>query len=60
MLKRKGRLKEQDYLIEFIMGMHQTHTPVEVMAKMDRWVEEHRYVVFPPSTCRIIVSDVHI
>jgi len=42
MLKRKGRLKEQDNLIEFIQGMNGTHTPVETMAKMDRWVEEHR------------------
>ena len=30
-LRRKGRLKEQDGLIEFIISMHATHSPLEVM-----------------------------
>lgn len=40
-LRRKGRLKEQDGLIEFIISMHATHSPLEVMEKMERWVREH-------------------
>lgn len=41
-LRRKGRLKEQDHLIDFIRQMHSTHTCEEVMIKMERWVQEHR------------------
>jgi hypothetical protein len=37
-LRRKGHLKEQDRLIEFMRGMHETHTCEEVMMKMERWV----------------------
>mgnify|MGYP001807343658 CR=1 FL=1 len=37
-LRRKGHLKEQDNLIEFMHRMHETHTCEEVMAKMERWV----------------------
>jgi len=37
-LRRKGHLKEQDNLIEFMRRMHETHTCEEVMAKMERWV----------------------
>ena len=44
MLRRKGHLKEQDMLIEFMLGMHDTHTSGEAMAKMDRWIAEHRQV----------------
>lgn len=40
-LRRKGRLKEQDGLIEFIISMHATHSPTEVMEKLERWVREH-------------------
>lgn len=41
-LRRKGHLKEQDRLIEFMLQMHQTHTSLEVMQKMERWITEHR------------------
>lgn len=37
-LRRKGHLKEQDNLIEFMRRMHETHTCEEVMLKMERWV----------------------
>lgn len=37
-LRRKGHLKEQDNLIEFMRRMHETHTCEEVMIKMERWV----------------------
>ncbi|KAJ7541283.1 hypothetical protein O6H91_10G052300 [Diphasiastrum complanatum] len=40
-LRRKGRLKEQDGLIEFIISMHTTHSPSQVMEKMERWIREH-------------------
>lgn len=40
-LRRKGRLKEQDGLIEFIISMHSTHSPFQVMEKLERWVREH-------------------
>jgi IMP and pyridine-specific 5'-nucleotidase len=43
-LRRKGHLKEQDLLIEFMLGMHSTHTSLEVMQKMERWIVEHRQV----------------
>ena len=33
-LRRKGRLKEQDGLIEFIISMHATHSPLEVMREI--------------------------
>lgn len=38
-LRRKGHLKEQDRLIEFMREMHDTHTCEEVMLKMERWVQ---------------------
>ena len=41
-LRRKGHLKEQDALIDFMRSMHATHSAAEVMAKLDRWVREHR------------------
>ena len=43
-LRRKGHLKEQDRLIEFLLSMHGTHTSLEAMQKMDRWIVEHRQV----------------
>ncbi|KAK9807006.1 hypothetical protein WJX72_010564 [[Myrmecia] bisecta] len=41
-LRRKGHLKEQDKMIEFLLRMHETHTSAEVMQKMERWIVEHR------------------
>jgi len=41
-LRRKGHLKEQDKLIQFIIDLHETHTPREVMEKVERWILEHR------------------
>ncbi|EFN54801.1 hypothetical protein CHLNCDRAFT_52757 [Chlorella variabilis] len=41
-LRRKGHLKEQDKFIQFVLEMHQTHTSLEVMQKMERWIVEHR------------------
>ena len=43
-LRRKGHLKEQDQMIEFMLRMHETHTSLEVMMKMDLWMSEHRKV----------------
>jgi len=43
-LRRKGHLKEQDLLIEFLLSMHNTHTSLEAMQKMERWIVEHRQV----------------
>uniref|UniRef100_A0A6S8JCL5 IMP-specific 5'-nucleotidase 1 n=1 Tax=Dunaliella tertiolecta TaxID=3047 RepID=A0A6S8JCL5_DUNTE len=41
-LRRKGHLKEQDFLIDFMRRMHETHSCLEVMTKMEKWVNEHR------------------
>ena len=41
-LRRKGHLKEQDRFIQFLLDMHHTHTSLEVMQKVERWVDEHR------------------
>jgi hypothetical protein len=38
----QGHLKEQDGLIQFLIDLHKTHTPVEVMEKMERWIKEHQ------------------
>ena len=38
-LRRKGRLKEQDQLIDFIVAMHQTHTCEEAMHKVEQWIQ---------------------
>lgn len=38
-LRRKGRLKEQDQFIDFIVSMHGTHSCEEVMTKVQRWVQ---------------------
>ena len=43
-LRRKGHLKEQDGMIEFLLHMHATHTSLETMQKMERWIAEHRQV----------------
>lgn len=42
LLRRKGRLKEQDPLIDFMISMHRTHTSLEVMTKVQGWIDEHR------------------
>ncbi len=34
--------REQDKFIQFALDMHQTHTSLEVMQKMERWIIEHR------------------
>jgi len=54
MLKRKGRLKEQDKLIEFIINMSQTHAPLETMDKVENWVNEHRLNPFNSKLKRLI------
>lgn len=41
-LRRKGHLKEQDKFIQFLLDMHETHTSLEVMQKLDKWIAEHR------------------
>ena len=43
-LRRKGHLKEQDQMIEFMLRMHETHTSLEVMQKMEKWISEHQKV----------------
>lgn len=43
-LRRKGHLKEQDLMIEFMLRMHETHTSLEVMQKMEKWIAEHQKV----------------
>lgn len=43
-LRRKGHLKEQDKMIEFMLRMHETHTCLEVMQKMEKWMAEHQKV----------------
>ena len=47
-LRRKGHLKEQDQMIEFLLQMHVTHTSMETMVKMERWIEHHRRVCTAP------------
>jgi len=42
LLRRKGRLKEQDPLIDFMISMHRTHTSLEVMTKVQGWIEGHQ------------------
>ena len=37
-LRRKGRLKEQDPFIEFIVDLFKTHETDEALAKTERWV----------------------
>jgi len=44
-LRRKGHLKEQDQMIEFMLRMHETHTSLEVMQKMEKWISEHQKVL---------------
>lgn len=53
-LRRKGHLKEQDRLIEFLLTMHDTHTSLEAMQKMERWIIEHRQVC--PRPCPRLVE----
>lgn len=39
-LRRKGRLKEQDPFIEFIVQLFTTHETDEALAKCERWVSD--------------------
>ena len=39
-LRRKGRLKEQDPFIEFIVDLFKTHETDEALAKTERWVRD--------------------
>ena len=55
-LRRKGRLKEQDGLIEFIISMHSTHSPFQVMEKLERWVREHLEDPMRSTLSRLIPS----
>ncbi|KAH7622210.1 putative IMP-specific 5'-nucleotidase 1 [Nannochloris sp. 'desiccata'] len=41
-LRRKGHLKEQDRFIQFILDMHHTHTSLEAMQKVEKWIDDHR------------------
>lgn len=47
-LRRKGRLKEQDMLIDFIVDMHKTHTCEEAMSKLERWVQARAAALCSP------------
>ncbi|XP_002975742.2 IMP-specific 5'-nucleotidase 1, partial [Selaginella moellendorffii] len=55
-LRRKGRLKEQDGLIEFIISLHSTHSPIQVMEKMERWIKEHSEDPMRSTLSRLIPS----
>ncbi|EFJ25351.1 hypothetical protein SELMODRAFT_413967 [Selaginella moellendorffii] len=55
-LRRKGRLKEQDGLIEFIISLHSTHSPIQVMEKMERWIKEHSEDPMRSTLSRLISS----
>lgn len=33
-------------MIEFMLRMHETHTSLEVMQKMEKWIAEHQKVLF--------------
>ena len=57
-LRRKGHLKEQDALIDFLLQMHSTHTSLEVMLKMDRWIVEHRQACLVASCSLVGAGDV--
>ena len=35
-------MQEQDFLIDFMRRMHETHSCLEVMTKMEKWINEHR------------------
>ena len=39
-LRRKGRLKEQDPFIEFIVDLFKTHETEEALAKAEKWLDE--------------------
>lgn len=39
-LRRKGRLKEQDPLIEFMVDLHKTHSSEEAATKVEGWLKE--------------------
>ena len=41
-LRRKGHLKEQDFFIQFIIDLHEYHDAPEVMAMLEKWIEDYR------------------
>jgi len=43
-LRRKGHLKEQDSLIQFIINLHEYHDAPMVMELMEQWIEEYREI----------------
>ena len=55
-LRRKGHLKEQDALIEFIIAMCRTHTATEAFRKMEGWVHEHRATPRASTLGRLVPS----
>lgn len=46
-LRRKGRLKEQDPFIEFIVDLFKTHETDEALAKAEKWLDEA--LALPPA-----------
>ena len=49
-LRRKGRLKEQDPFIEFIIALFATHETEEALAKAERWLADA--LAMPPNKRR--------
>ena len=49
-LRRKGRLKEQDPFIEFIISLFKTHETEEALAKAERWLADA--LAMPPNKRR--------
>jgi len=49
-LRRKGRLKEQDPFIEFIVSLFKTHETEEALAKAERWLADA--LAMPPNKRR--------
>ncbi|KAL6756635.1 IMP-specific 5'-nucleotidase-domain-containing protein [Haematococcus lacustris] len=40
--RARSAMDSNDYLIDYMRRMHETHTCEEVMLKMERWIAEHR------------------
>eukprot|EP00982_Pelagococcus_subviridis_P012374 31166-Pelagococcus_subviridis.AAC.9 len=49
-LRRKGRLKEQDPFIEFIVDLFKTHETEEALAKAEKWLDAA--IAMPPTKRR--------
>ena len=43
-----GRARVQDAFISFLLRMHEMHSCLEVMQKMDRWIAEVPSFLPPP------------